>query len=99
VVVAMRDEHQVAAIDGLEVLGRHGVVHDPWVDEHFLAFGAADLPRPMTDPREADLSVERHAHSPLYSARKSRFSHTASAKIPIAATVQRIGKKRSQGWR
>src|SRR5665213_3154132 len=33
------------------------------------------------------------------SKRKRRFSHSANTKTPIAATVHRFGKIRSQGWR
>src|SRR5579859_1705330 len=63
--VAVRDEHEVAAIDLLHVGRGAGVVHDPRVDEDLLAFGAAHPPGPVPDPREADLRVKRHPPTPV----------------------------------
>src|SRR5258707_14496076 len=59
--MAVRDEHEVAFVDLLQLLRRHRVAHHPWVDDDFLALGAANLPRAVTDPGEADISVERHS--------------------------------------
>src|SRR3989442_2445815 len=97
--VAVGDEHEVAPVDVLQLLGRDRVVHDPRVDEDLLALGAPSLPGPVPDPGEADVSVQRHRFPPFDADRKSRFSHTAKTKIPTPATVHRFGKNSSQGWR
>src|SRR5450759_2477984 len=62
--MAVRDEHQVAALDLLQSVRGDRVVHYPWIDVDDLSFGAAGLPGPVADPCEADLSVQRHALPP-----------------------------------
>src|SRR5437879_10149441 len=96
--VAVGDEHQVAALNLLQLLRGHRIVHDPRVDEDLLAPGAADLPGAVPDPCEADVSVERHSRSSRQAAdRKIRFSHTPKTNTAIAASVHRLGKHNSQG--
>src|SRR5260370_5977796 len=67
--MAVRDEHQVAFVHGLQRFRGDGVVHHPRVDEDLLAFCAARLPCTVTDPREADVSVERHSLCPPFTTR------------------------------
>ncbi len=72
--MTMRDEHQVAPIDGLQVLRSHRVVHDPGVDQDLLASGAASFPGSVTNPGEADFGVERHSlTTPLVPSGKGDF--------------------------
>ena len=58
----VRDEHQVAAVDLLQVIGGDRVVHHPGVDQKFLAFGAPHFPASVADPGELDLVIDRHPH-------------------------------------
>src|SRR5258708_31580859 len=58
------DQHEVAAVDILQSVHSHQVIPDPWVDVDSLSLSAADLPRSVPDPREADLIVECHTHPP-----------------------------------
>src|ERR1700674_2448919 len=103
--MTVRDQHQVALLDLLQILGSDRVVHNPGIDDDFLPVGAPDLPGPVADPSEADPGIERHAPSLLgarsthaTSERKRRFSHRPKTKTAMPATVQRFGKKSEQGW-
>ena len=71
--VAVRDQHQVARVDGLQRLRRCRIAHDPGVDENLFALGALCLPGPVTDPGEADVTVQRHHYPPLHPAGKGDF--------------------------
>src|SRR5215467_10370491 len=60
VAVAVSDQHDVKAVDRLEVIGRNRVGRHPRVDQHVLATGGADLPRAVPNPGELDLIVDGH---------------------------------------
>src|ERR1700674_1969233 len=103
--MTVRDQHQVALLDLLQILGSDRVVHNPGIDDDFLPVGAPDLPGPVADPSGADPGIERHPPSLLgarsthaTSERKRRFSHRPKTKTAMPATVQRFGKKRAHGW-
>src|SRR5260370_8539227 len=60
--MAVRDEHEVAFVDLLQLLRRHRVAHHPWAVDDFLALRAANLPRAATNPGKAATSIGRPSH-------------------------------------
>src|SRR5712692_2288242 len=108
--MTVRDEHEVTLVYLLQGLGRHRVAHDPGVDDDVLRLGAADLPGAVTDPREADMSVERQfvilpiirpsgrADSPTAPKRRSRSrraSRGSERRGRTAAVRIRAGRHRA----
>src|SRR4029077_18293346 len=94
--MAVRDEHQVALVDRLQILGRGRVVHDPRGDEDLFALCAPRLPGAVTDPRERDRVVQRHQRDSCIGTKRSRrtasrlATHTATTPaVPISARTRR----------
>src|SRR5258708_29031786 len=62
--MAVRNEHEVAPVDFLQKFRGDRVVHHPGIDVDLFALCASCLPGTMSNPREADLSVQCHAIPP-----------------------------------